>query len=275
MFNQQVRVGELFGFQMFEPPGPFPRDYDSGIKAAIEVLYDSRQPGQDEPTKKFSSSRKVCLLNTNLYNASARGATGNLVFWYQSTRYVATRSTSDSKWFQCFMTGLRSRVGERRKRDAALSLQQMLALQHLFEETYDEATTSGDKTAQREVCEIAVFYLLSYCASLRGFKVPKIVLHYLRGKVQLEECNGVPAHVAIPMRGAFKARTSQVVNLICYCAARMASGLEPSLWVTRLIGVLDKLGIRSGWLFQDKSGNQCTMSSFSEQFVFGVRRCCC
>ena len=39
MFTQQVLVGETFGFEMFEPPGPFSRSYDLGICTAIGVLY--------------------------------------------------------------------------------------------------------------------------------------------------------------------------------------------------------------------------------------------
>jgi hypothetical protein len=46
-------VGEIFEFEMFKPPGPFGRDYESGIKMAIGILYESQQPGAHEATKKY------------------------------------------------------------------------------------------------------------------------------------------------------------------------------------------------------------------------------
>jgi len=72
LFVQQVKVGESFGFEMFQPLGPFPQGYDSGIKTAIGVLAQSQKPGRHEAKQKYSSVWKVRSLNTNLYNASAR-----------------------------------------------------------------------------------------------------------------------------------------------------------------------------------------------------------
>jgi hypothetical protein len=48
------------------------------------------------------------------------------------------------------MSSFRSRVGERWKCDAAISLEQMLALQDLFAEEWHEATIDNDLDDKRE-----------------------------------------------------------------------------------------------------------------------------
>ena len=99
----------------FPPPGPFGRDYESGIKTAIGILYESWRPGVHEATKKYSSCRKVWSLSTNLHNASARGASGNIVWRAEKARFVATTCPSNSEWANHFMVGFQARVGESRK----------------------------------------------------------------------------------------------------------------------------------------------------------------
>jgi len=52
MFFQQVEVGDIFGCEMFDPIGPFPHDYDSGMRSAIGVLWQSQKPGRHEAKQK-------------------------------------------------------------------------------------------------------------------------------------------------------------------------------------------------------------------------------
>jgi hypothetical protein len=41
LFFSQAEVGDFFGFEMFDRIGPFPHDYDSGIRSAIGTLWQS------------------------------------------------------------------------------------------------------------------------------------------------------------------------------------------------------------------------------------------
>jgi len=45
-------VGEYLGFEMFPPQGPFDCSYDSGIRMAIGLLWETHQAGAHEETKK-------------------------------------------------------------------------------------------------------------------------------------------------------------------------------------------------------------------------------
>lgn len=64
------------------------------------------------------------------------------------------------------------------------------------------------------IAEIAVFFLLSFYASLRGFELPKIVLAKLVRQMQLEDQDNILAHLGIPLHGKFKSCSSYVVELI-------------------------------------------------------------
>jgi hypothetical protein len=93
-----------------------------------------------------------------------------------------------------------------------------------------------------------------------------VVLTELRTKIQLEDKDDVPAHVAVPLRGRFKARSNNIVNIFVHTAAKTASGLTPGLWIRRLVDVLEAVGITRGWLFQDDNGRRRRMSSFAPDF---------
>ena len=139
LFAEQVEVGEYFGFQMFNPLGPFGASYDSGMRVALGILSRSQRPGRHEDRMKFSSVRKARALHTDVFNASARGIEGALVWRSERTRFVATTAPSDTGWFNSFMVGFKARVGERRKQDAALPIAVMVRKRELLEDEWNEA----------------------------------------------------------------------------------------------------------------------------------------
>jgi hypothetical protein len=154
-----------------------------------------------------------------MHNASMTGATANMVWCSKQQRFITTTSASDSEFAARFVIGCQARMGERVNRDAVISIRQMLALQTLFQREYEEAMNEGDLLKQRRICKIVVFFLICYCCSMRGFEAPKIMLHTLRGKIQLADSEDAPAHLAIPLSGRFKARSQEVSNLFLYMAA--------------------------------------------------------
>jgi hypothetical protein len=269
LFAEQVAVGERFGFAMFQPLGPFGPGHDSGMRAAIGVLSRSQRPGRHEPKMKFSSARKARAVHTDVFNASARGIEGALVWRSERTRFVATTAPSDSGWFNSFMTGFKARVGERRKQDAALPVGVMVLKQRLLEEEWGEAAAASDLAAQRKTAERASFYLFLYCGSLRGFEGPKVVLDDLRrqiaapGSILAQRC---AAHVGLPLMGRFKARSQEQRTIMIPIAYETASGLQPGLWAERLVSTLDQCGITTGWAFQTPDGDQMRMSDFEDDF---------
>ena len=165
------------------------------------------------------------------------------------------------------MSGLHSRIGDRRKRDAAISIEQMLAIQQLLELEWREAIAQQDKLGRRRIAETACFFLIGYCGSMWGFELPKALLTNLRHSIHLEEGpHGHQPHAGIIFLGRFKARSNAEKKILVFLAAVVSSsGLQSGLWIDQLLNVLDECGILSGWLFQSAHSEHRPMSSFSEE----------
>jgi hypothetical protein len=165
------------------------------------------------------------------------------------------------------MAGLHSRIGDRRKRDAAISIEQMLAIQDVLETEWREAMEQEDSRARRRIAETASFFLIGYCGSMRGFELPKALLTNLKHGLHSETGpHGHHPHAGIFFLGRFKARSNAEKKILVFLSAVTSSGLRPLLWLDRLVNVLADLDIFSGWLFQGTQGKQRAMSSFAEEF---------
>lgn len=171
------------------------------------------------------------------------------------------------------MTGLRARIGERRRQDAAISISLMLEMQKKLEAKWTRAFESKDTLEMRCVAETGSFFILTYCGSLRGFETPKVVLSDLKKQTLSPEesqenanrGNLVPPHVSLPLQGRFKARSQEMQKRIIDIAWETCSGLQPGIWTLRLIHALEALGVTTGWAYQ-REGRQMRMSEFSEEF---------
>jgi hypothetical protein len=60
---------------------------------------------------------------------------------------------------------------------------------------------------------------------------------------------GVDPHLGVSLLGRFKNCGNATIRLLCIIAARTYSGIQPMMWVKRLIFVMDHFGSRSDWLF--------------------------
>lgn len=267
IFNRQVLVGEQFGFEMCPPRGPFAQGYGSGVKVAVGTLWETRQAGSHEEKKKLSSCHQVCSLSTSMHDGSAIGASNNVVWRSARACFAAAAAApSDSEWASSFLNSCKAQTGERVKQDAAITVKQVLAIQDLCVEECDEVVAAGSLARQREVCEAAALFALPFSCSLWGFEMPKIVLRALLTKAQLEGSDEAPAHIAAPLRGKLKARSSRVTSLLVRAALKAAAGVKPGIWVCHLIGVLAEHGITSGWLFQEPDGSARRVSGFGDAF---------
>lgn len=259
-----LRTQDELGLSLLPPLGPWEDTYDHGMGVALCLLMDSLSPGKHEATVKHSSVRKIRSVFANIWGATALGSTSSQT-WLSDykRRTVATKAPTATEWFTCFSAGIRNRMGTRTKQDAAVSIEVMVELMNRLETRFARAIPKSGE--QLEVIQAANFACLSFCAGLRGFEVPKVVLDYLREFREREPLNGLPPHFGLPLAGRFKLQGNMDQNLLLFVAAETASGLKPLLWVDRLITSLEDQGVTSGWAFQDKNGRQLKMSSFEEQ----------
>jgi hypothetical protein len=165
------------------------------------------------------------------------------------------------------MSGLHAWIGERKKRDAATLIEQMLAIREFLEAEWRDASEQQDSMAQRQIAETACFFLVGYCGSMRGFELPKALLTNLSNSLHLEDGHhGHRPHAGILFLGRFKARSNAEKKILDFLAAVTDSGLRPALWLDCLVEILEGLGIFSGWLYQGTQREQRPMTSFGEEF---------
>jgi hypothetical protein len=170
MFREEVALGRVYDFQMFpKPMGPFPPDYDGGMRAAIGLLHRSKRPEKHEDKLKFSSARKTRSVHSNMSMASALGGATAQSVRSDKGHQALTTAPTDAEWFGRFMTGLRARVGERRRQDAAISIALMIELQYRLEVRWLEVNEENDCQEKRKAAENGVFFVWTDCSSLRGF----------------------------------------------------------------------------------------------------------
>jgi len=255
-----------FGIVTLPALGPWPADYDHGMAVAVSVLLESQQPGIHEATKKYSSFRKIRSAFSNVWGASAQGAESGLVWETDyKRRTVASTKPTWSEWYTRFSTGILHRLGNRPKQDAAISIDVMLEMMRRFDASYED--TGIDPAARLRISQTATYAVLTYCASLRGYETPKIILTYLREFRCPDGRGPLPPHLGLPLAGRFKLRGNMEQNLLLFIVAETQSGLKPLLWVDRLIGEMESRGRTTGWLFADEEGNQLRMTTFEEDIM--------
>jgi hypothetical protein len=264
LFFAHEEVGDFFGFEMFDRIGPFPHDYDSSIHSAIGTLWQSQQSGRHKAKQKYSSVCKVRSLHTNLHNASAKAVSSSLIWRSDKGCFITTTAPSDREWHVRFMSGLHSRIGDQRKCDAAILIEQMIAIQGFLEcewrDTNKVFWPSG-------VLQKRLLFLNWLLWKHARFELPKALLTNLRHSLHEETgSHGHRPHAGIFFLGRFKARSNAEKKILVFLLAITDSGLRPALWLKRLVQLLEDLGILSGWLFQGPQGKQRSMSSFSEEF---------
>ena len=64
--------------------------------------------------------------------ASTSGGVAPQIIWSDQGLQVMASAPTDSKWFTRFMTGLRSKIGERRNQDALISIVLIIEIQRLL-----------------------------------------------------------------------------------------------------------------------------------------------
>ena len=108
--------------------------------------------------------------------------------------------------------------------------------------------SSATTTTRENIVEFMAFLLIQYCGSLRGEEVPMCDASGFY--THFEEGMNHPTypHVMVYLLGRFKNEIGERNHLIPI-AARAASGLQPGVWVGRLLELRLKQKVVNGPLF--------------------------
>eukprot|EP00978_Attheya_sp_CCMP212_P000174 scaffold305_cov60-Attheya_sp.AAC.7 len=111
----------------------------------------------------------------------------------------------------------------------------------------DYSLAKANSPESLHIVQTVCFCLYSYCASLQGFEVPKVVLDYLPDFMQTTTVGAIPPYFGLPLAGRFKLQGNMDQNLLLFIAAETAPG----------------------WAFQDGYGRQMKMSNFEDR-IFDI-----
>lgn len=202
--------------------------------------------------------RKTPTWYGNVYSGGTDYNNGSLMARDDRKMYL-TNCPSAGLWFARFMRGAKLRMGVIRKQNEAFTVRLLLALSELAEGDWQ---SSSDEQEKRDIEEMMVFALASFCAALRGEEVPLIVLEGLRKFWDETKVAKPTPHVMLTLRGRFKGE--QGLRWHCVPVVDVtASGLQVRLWFERLLTRrLVRESRVSGWLFARADGTRAKCGDY-------------
>jgi hypothetical protein len=83
-------------------------------------------------------------------------------------RSIVSINPTDLEFYTIFTSGLESRIGQRVKRDCAVSIALGVVLQKIAEEDWKGAVQNGDLNLQYEVAEWASYFLCTFWETVKA-----------------------------------------------------------------------------------------------------------
>jgi len=231
------------------------------MKLALVMVLKSLDPGVNAPTVQFDTVRQFRSAFSNAYGA---GALQLQVSLYSSAHKMmhGTSCPSDSEWFGRFALGMEKRLGRQIRQDLGLSIGVMLEIQRDLEVQW-LACRSGHE--RRRVAEVAVLFIVVFCWGLRGEEIFLISLGATRKVWDPSQAHEIP-HVMLALVGRRKRLIGNRAFLLP-SVVRTFSGLEPGVWLGRILGALDEVGIITGYLMTREDGRDPRLHDYNDAFV--------
>ena len=258
---------DTYGFPdgVCEEMGPFPLKDTVGMKLAMTMLQRSLDPGRTEERIQFSTMRRMRTGFANVYGASHR-MDGPAVMAHENRKVFWTDCPSYGLWFDRMMNGCHKRMGDRIKRDHALSIDILLELLKRLERDWNRAQ-HGSKEQRYSVAEFGLLLCQGYCVGLRGEEIVKTMATGLRKWHEAGRLNTNNPHVCFPLRGRMKGETGERNHLLV-APYKTVSGINVGLWMSRLLECFTEMGrAETGYLYADSKRKVRAIGEYNPQFI--------
>ena len=253
---------EDFGLMEALPEmGPFPLMDTFGIGSALVMLKRSMMPGKYGDHIQYDTLRKYRSAFSNVWGASVHTMQES-VMARATTKLYVTSCPTNGLWFERFMSGVHSRMGDDHRPDTAIS---SFVMKKMLQ--YAEADWHGsvDVIERRFLVRAGLFLVLAFLGALRGEEVPRLVRkEFIKlNKTSMRE--GRQPHLVITLYGRFKNESNvarcHVMNVVC----QTRSGIRGDLWVARAIETEDDS--KNKFLFSDDNGKR-ERGGVYEEYMF-------
>jgi hypothetical protein len=238
--------------------GPFPVKDLVGMSVAVCILLRSLDMGKNEPTVQFSTTQKMKTSFANMWRASLHGGEGAVVA-RDTVKLFHTTCPTHGDWFERFTKGMHERMGDKVKQDLGITIEQVHALMARYEIRWNDC--GGDRMRKKLVLFPALFCVVSFCCALRGEEAPLMSLTGTRLHLAEGEGHATMPHVVVALLGRFKTEISEKYHLMPL-VLQTATGLEPGLWIRRMVEWYEDGGVRRGWVFRNKVGERAKAADY-------------
>jgi hypothetical protein len=245
--QMEEKVSARLGIPSITPPmGPFPFEDKFGMAVALATLDRSLDPGIYEEHVQWDTFRKVRSAVTNISQAGVSGLL-DVVGAYERERVWISGVPTHSFWYSRFMVGLHKRVGEIRKPDRALTIDEIHVIERILETEWKNAS---NVQAQKKVAEMGVWFIVEFCVGIRGEEM--LLIEFAGTKKSLKFLRALTnPHFKLVVTGRTKGNQVSGSKFAIPCVTRTeGTGLEPGKWIERLVGILSEMGVKDGPLFR-------------------------
>lgn len=249
--------------------GPFPLKDVHGMAIAVCILLRSLDAGRNEETIQFATATKMKSSFANVWKASIRGSEGAVVA-RDMVKMFHTTCPTHCDWFERYTKGMHERMGDLVKPDLAISIELMHALMANYEKRWIVA--GANLMAQQMVIFPALFTIVAFCCGLRGEELPLLSLCGVRRHLDRAKNHPTHPHVVIALLGRFKSEVSQKYHLMPI-VLKTKTGLEPALWINRMVIWYEQRGLVRGWVFRNfKTGDAARSSEYEWDILMEIEK---
>ena len=210
--------------------GPFPLTDTWGMYIAVVILQRLLDKGIYRETIQYETAQKLRSVFSNCWGASVFTLQQG-VMARETTKTFVTKCPTYGLWFERFIKGLHSRMGDDRRPDTAICSKLMKMLIMWVEVDYLE---EENEFIKRFIARAGLFFMSSYFGSLRGEEVNRILRRYfINLNEDLMNMKDTP-HVVLPLFGNFKGEQGIPRCYLRRVVIQSKSGLNISPWVKRV-----------------------------------------
>ncbi|KAL7565763.1 hypothetical protein ACA910_010202 [Epithemia clementina (nom. ined.)] len=198
--------------------------------------------------------RRVRSALSNYMHATPDGVGG---FTMTDGRWAthATTSSTNTIWFKQFMDGCHEHMGDVKIQDTALSIDIVLALQELLNQSWLEAVDQDDHNLLFETALLGTILSSGFSSGLCGEELGHMRLQETITVTTLGLKHPCKPHIVLSLEGRFKGQVSRKKKKIPLCLVPKL-GIQNSTWLLWLISRYEHQGILYGPLVRIKPTDQ-------------------
>jgi hypothetical protein len=257
-----LEIASEFEFDDVYPArGPLPLDDRVGMREAVILLTRTQDPGRNAVKIQFDTARKIRTGFSTFWHSSIENL-NTVVMSKETKKLIATNCKVYGDWYERFMMGVHSRMGDQNEPDTAISID---VLHEMLKRLEVRVILSTDKFERAECIDLGFFLVAGFSGGLRGEEVVKLDLQAMIENAHDAVHNKTP-FVPLPLLGRFKGEIGNRHHIIpIVCVSK--SGINNKFWFEKIIQLRAEQGRINGWLYQKEDGKREKASFVEPLFV--------